>query len=102
MLYRRMKAAGSRRGVHSAPAQTPYEYGSELSRNLPPAQQDIAGLTEAYVVAEYGPRPVGPAELHRARRHWNRLQRWLLRSSSLKRQRKVQRQNGRPDEEKTP
>lgn len=98
MLYRRMKEAGSRRGVHPGPAQTPYEYGSELSRNLPPAQQDIAGLTEAYVVAEYGPRPVGPAELHRARRHWNRLQRWLLRSSPLKRRRKVQRQDHRPDE----
>ncbi|HZB95770.1 MAG TPA: DUF4129 domain-containing protein [Herpetosiphonaceae bacterium] len=100
MLYRRMKEAGSRRGVQPAPAQTPYEYGSELSRNLPPAQQDIAGLTEAYVVAEYGPRPVGPVELHRARRHWNRLQRWLLRSSTLKRRPKVRRQHDRPDEGK--
>ena len=78
-LYRRMREAGTRRGVAAGLAQTPYEFGAELGRALPAAREDVRGLTDAYVVAEYGPMPVGPSDVNRARRHWRRLQRWLRR-----------------------
>lgn len=92
-LYRRMKEAGARRGVASGVAQTPYEYGSALATHLPPVEQDVRGLTEAYVLGEYGPHPTGPAELQRARQHWRRIQGWLLRSMERKPRRRTQ---GRP------
>ncbi len=84
-MYRRMRGAGVRRGVVSRMAQTPYEYSAELERTLAAAGDDVRGLTEAYVAAEYGPNPEEPSHLQQARRHWRRLQRWLLRSATLRR-----------------
>ncbi len=98
-LYKRMKQAGARRGVRASPSQTPYEFGLDLGQNLPVAQPDIQGLTETYVAAEYGPRPAGPGDLQRARRHWHRLQRWLLRSSDLKRRRNTRHPYHAPQDE---
>ncbi len=83
-LYRQMKKAGSKRGVHPRLAETPYEYSTHLSQQLPAVGGDVRGLTEAYVQAEYAPRPVGPRDVQRARRHWRRLQRWLLRTTTVK------------------
>ena len=85
-LYRRMRQAGSRRGIPVRPSQTPYEYGRELGQSLPVARDAVEGLTEAYVLAEYGPRPAGPAEIRQARRYWRRLQRWLLGRRGIRRQ----------------
>ena len=83
-LYRRMREAGARRGVPARRAQTPFEYGAALSHSLPVVEEEITGLTEAYVVAEYGPRPAGSAEVQRARHYWRRMQRWLLRDSATR------------------
>lgn len=83
-FYRQMKRAGARRGIRPRRDETPYEYGAALSRELPAVGGEVRGLTEAYVQAEYGPRPVGPGDVQRARRHWRRLQRWLLRSTGLR------------------
>jgi hypothetical protein len=85
VLYRRMRGAGARRGVDARVSQTPYEYSAQLAQSMRAAGDDIHGLTEAYVAAEYGPDPEEPSHLQQARRHWRRLQRWLLRSSSLRR-----------------
>ena len=85
VLYRRMRGAGVRRGVNARVSQTPYEYSAELERSLVAVGEDVRGLTDAYVAAEYGPYPDEPTHLQQARRHWRRLQRWLLRSSTLRR-----------------
>lgn len=77
-LYRRMREGGMRRGVPVQQAQTPYEYSNALARTLPAIEQDVHGLTEVYVTAEYGPVPARAAEVRRARDHWRRLQRWLV------------------------
>jgi hypothetical protein len=87
-LFRRMQAAGTRRGIRPGTAQTPYEYRDELSREVPIGTEDIQGLTEAYVAAEYGPRPPGSHEVTEARRHWRRLRRWLTGSGETKRLRR--------------
>jgi hypothetical protein len=70
----RRAAAG---GLARRAGQTPYEYGSTLSQRLPEARQDIAELTDAFVVAEYSPRPVGEEAARRARRPWERVRRRL-------------------------
>lgn len=70
----RRAAAG---GLPRRAGQTPYEYGAILTQRLPEAGQDIAELTDAFVVAEYSPRPVGEADASRARRPWERVRRRL-------------------------
>jgi hypothetical protein len=70
----RRAAAG---GLPRRRAQTPYEYSATLAQRLPEAQQDIAELTDAFVVAEYSPRPIGQADAQRARRPWERVRRRL-------------------------
>jgi hypothetical protein len=48
-----------------------------VQRLVPPAGDDLAGLTDAYVAAEYGPVPPQTADVRRARRHWRRIARLL-------------------------
>ena len=88
VLYRRMRGAGARRGIDSRISQTPYEYSAELERSLLAVGEDVRGLTEAYVASEYGPHPDEPTHLQQARRHWRRLQRWLLRSATMRRRKR--------------
>lgn len=83
-LYRRMREGGARRGVLSRPAQTPNEYSSALAQDVPAVEQDVRGLTDVYVTAEYGPVPAHAAEVRRARDHWRRLQRWLVKPARVR------------------
>ncbi len=78
-LYQRLKHAAADHGVPTPPSQTPYELRSAVQRLAPPAGDDLAGLTDAYVAAEYGPVPPQPADVRRARRHWRRVARFLAR-----------------------
>jgi hypothetical protein len=48
-----------------------------LAERLPDAEPDIAALTDSFVEAEYGTRPVGPDDAQRARPAWERLRRRL-------------------------
>jgi hypothetical protein len=84
-LYRRMRSATMRRGVPTSAAQTPYEFDEEVGRLMPVIRDEAHGLVELYVTAEYGPAQAGPGDLQRARRHWRRLQRWLLKPRRSKR-----------------
>lgn len=83
-LYRRMREGGTRHGVPVRQAHTPYEYGDALAQTLPAIEQDVRGLTDVYVTAEYGPVPAHAAEVRRARDHWRRLQRWLVRPTRVR------------------
>ena len=85
LLYRRMRDAGARRGVPARQTQTPYEYGHTLAGSIPAMEQDVLGLTDVYVAAEYGPAPARAPEVRRARQHWRRLQRWLMTPSRVRR-----------------
>lgn len=76
-FYRSTLRRAADGGLPRRAAQTPYEYSATLAQRLPEAQQDIAELTDAFVVAEYSPRPVGDADAQRARRPWERVRRRL-------------------------
>jgi hypothetical protein len=70
----RRAAAG---GLPRRAGETPYEYSATLGQRLPEAQQDMIELTDAFVVAEYSPRPIGSEDAQRARRPWERVRRRL-------------------------
>jgi hypothetical protein len=64
-------------GVGRKTGQTPYEYGASLAAQLPETGQDIAELTEAFVVAQYSRRALDAQEAGRVRGPWARLRRSL-------------------------
>jgi hypothetical protein len=76
-FYRSTLRRAADGGLPRRRAQTPYEYSATLAQHLPEAQNDIAELTDAFVVAEYSPRPIGQADAQRARRPWERVRRRL-------------------------
>ena len=83
-FYRSTLRRAADGGLPRRAAQTPYEYSATLAQHLPEARQDIAELTDAFVVAEYSPRPIGDADAQRARRPWERVRRRLRKLSGAK------------------
>jgi hypothetical protein len=53
-----------------------------LARRLPESAPEVAGLTEAFVAAEYSRREPGPDEVRTARGLWVRLRRRLRRADA--------------------
>jgi hypothetical protein len=72
---RRAAHAGQPRG----PAQTPYEYQTELDRRFPELEPDLEGLTEAFVGARYSRQSVEKEEAAAAKTLWQRIKAALLR-----------------------
>ena len=72
-FYRSTLQRAAERGVLRRGGQTPYEYRTTLADQVPEAADDIAELTEAFVVAQYAPRPVDDLAAGRARGPWERL-----------------------------
>jgi hypothetical protein len=83
-FYRSTLRRAAEGGLPRRAAQTPFEYSATLAQHLPEAQQDIAELTDAFVIAEYSPRPVGDADAQRARRPWERVRRRLRNLASAR------------------
>jgi len=83
-FYRSTLRRAAEGGLPRRRAQTPYEYSATLAKHLPEARHDIAELTDAFVVAEYSPRPVADADAQRARRPWERVRRRLRNLSGAK------------------
>jgi hypothetical protein len=76
-FYRSTVRRASERGLRRRGGQTPYEYRATLVEHLPEVEQAIGELTEAFVTAQYSPRPIGPEEARRARRPWEQVRRRL-------------------------
>ena len=76
-FYRSTLQRAAAGGVPRRHSQTPYEYSARLAQQLPEAQPDLAELTEAFVLAEYSPRPLDAEDARRARRPWERVRRKL-------------------------
>ena len=76
-FYRSTLRRAASGGLPRRTGQTPYEYSATLARRLPEAEPDIAELTEAFVAAEYSPRPPDATAARRARRPWERMRRRL-------------------------
>jgi hypothetical protein len=76
-FYRSTLRRAAVAGLPRRAGQTPYEYSATLAQRLPEAQEDIADLTDSFVVAEYSPRPIDSEDARRARRPWERVRRRL-------------------------
>jgi Domain of unknown function (DUF4129) len=76
-FYRSTIRRAAERGLYRRSAETPYEYRATLAQRLPEVEQEIGELTDAFVVAQYSPRPVASEDARRARRPWERLRRRL-------------------------
>lgn len=71
--YRRLLALARAYGYPRTRPQTPYEYQATLKRAFPEAPGEIETMTEAYVVARYG--PVSPSEtvISRVNQAWQAI-----------------------------
>jgi hypothetical protein len=76
-FYRSTVRRATERGLRRRGGQTPYEYQATLADRLPEVEQELGELTEAFVTAQYSPRPVGPDDARRARRPWEQVRRRL-------------------------
>jgi hypothetical protein len=76
-FYRSTLRRAAARGLPRRAGQTPYEYSAVLGDRIPDAREDIATLTEAFVVAQYSPRTISPDDARRVRRPWERVRRRL-------------------------
>jgi hypothetical protein len=72
---RRAAAAGKPRNQ----GQTPYEYRSTLDESFPDLEPDLEGLTEAFITARYGQRPVLKSEAEAVKPLWQRIRAALRR-----------------------
>ena len=72
-FYRSTLRRAAASGVARRAGQTPYEFGGDLARAVPEAEQDIAALTESFVAAQYSQRPIDHTTAQRTRGPWQRL-----------------------------
>ncbi len=72
-VYRQLLALARERGVPRARSQTPYEYRGALSRTFPDNQGEVEAITEAYVVARYGPTSPPQTVVSWANRAWQAI-----------------------------
>lgn len=72
---RRAAEAGQPRQRH----QTPYEYEAELDERFPDLEEDLSGLTEAFVAARYDSRPVDREDAEAVKPLWQRIKSALRR-----------------------
>jgi Domain of unknown function (DUF4129) len=76
-FYRSTVRRAAERGLRRRRSQTPYEYRATLAERLPEVEQEIDELTDAFVTAQYSPRPVSTDDAQRARRPWEQVRRRL-------------------------
>jgi hypothetical protein len=74
-ILRRAREQGLGRGR----GQTPFEYQATLEAGLSQAQQEIEGLTQAFVEARYSPHEVEAEVVTGVRAYWARIKKALRR-----------------------
>jgi hypothetical protein len=80
--YGLLMARAGERGLERRPGQTALEYRERLREGVPDAAEDVDRLTEAFVRARYGPRPVAPDDASLARRCWEHIRGQLRRPAA--------------------
>jgi hypothetical protein len=76
-FYRAMVRRGGQSGLPRKPAQTPFEYENTLRPAVSEHEDDLAGLTRAFVEAQYSPHPITPQNAVEAQGHWKRIRQAL-------------------------
>ena len=79
-------------GLRRRPAQTPNEFEPVLAGELPDVETEVAALTDAFIEARYGPRPVDPEAPTKAKALWTRLKA-AMRERKINDERARQRKN---------
>jgi hypothetical protein len=78
-FYLSTERRAARAGQPRKAGQTPYEYRSDLDRRLPELEQDVEGLTNAFVEARYSPQPVAKGKADAVKPFWQRIKAALRR-----------------------
>jgi hypothetical protein len=79
-IYGLLVARAGERGLERRIGQTALEYRQRLREGVPQAADDVDQLTEAFLRARYGPRPVGADDASLARRCWEHIRAQLRRA----------------------
>lgn len=75
--YLALVRRGGERGLARHPDETPYEYAGTLRASLKGAEEDLAGLTEAFVEARYSRHVVTPERANLVKRWWEDIRKML-------------------------
>jgi hypothetical protein len=78
-FYLALIRRGGERGLARRSAQTPYEYEETIKAALQGAEEDLAGLTDAFVEARYSRHGVTPDQANKVQRWWEGLRKKLRR-----------------------
>jgi hypothetical protein len=78
-FYLALVRRGGERGLTRRPVQTPYEYQEELRAALEGGEEDLTGLTEAFVEARYSKHGVTTEQASRVQRWWEEIRKRLRR-----------------------
>jgi hypothetical protein len=76
-FYLRMISRADAQGVARPQAATPSEFAQVLDREWPDAEEDLEGLTAAFLAARYGARDIPGEEVSSAQDIWRRVMRAL-------------------------
>ena len=76
-FYLAMLRRSGERGWERRSSETPYEYARSLHAHLPEAADEIDGMTEEFLKARYSRREVSPPQVHRVRRLWEQIRKYL-------------------------
>jgi hypothetical protein len=72
-FYLSAERRAARAGQPRQPGQTPYEYRAALDGHFPDLEPDLSGLTDAFVLARYSPKPVEPEDAEAVKPLWQRI-----------------------------
>jgi hypothetical protein len=78
-FYLSVLRRATRAGHSRSPQQTPYEYGTVLTRHVPETETDVTTLTQAFVEARYSQHPVDEQDANVIKRVWRRIRATLAR-----------------------
>jgi hypothetical protein len=78
-FYLALIRRGGERGLARRSAQTPYEYEETIKAALQGAEEDLAGLTDAFVEARYSRHGVTPDQANKVQRWWEGVRKKLRR-----------------------
>jgi hypothetical protein len=72
-FYINLVQRGSQKGIPRKQSQTPYEYSQNLSTAFPEVQDDLQGITEAFIEARYTRHAIDPSRASLAQEFWRRV-----------------------------
>ncbi len=86
-VYGRLRGLAVIGGLHGPGPRTPYQFGRQLGRSLPPYRESVDVIVDSYVRSRYGARTLSSGEEARLTDAWIGVRYPLLRLSLLRRAR---------------